>query len=154
MFSDPLAVDWHAAFASRYESRGMGGRSLLSIFSANLSSNGMNVDQSAMAAGQMEKPARFRRVGACFLIPWQSTDMQRLRRGMKARYGTPFFRPPLFFAYIACLRKKRGGLKERRPIPLPSYLDANAACQSTARGSENTLLPSETAQVSPFGQPP
>ena len=43
-----------------------------------------NVDQSAMAAGQMEKPARFRRVGACSLIPWQSTDMQRLRRGMKA----------------------------------------------------------------------
>ena len=42
-----------------------------------------NLDQSAMAAGQMEKPARFRRVGACFLIPWQSTDMQRLRRGMK-----------------------------------------------------------------------
>ena len=25
------------------------------------------------------------------------------------------------------MRKKRGGLKERRPIPLPSYLDANAA---------------------------
>ena len=43
-----------------------------------------NLDQSAMAAGRMEKPARFRRVGACSLIPWQSTDMQRLRRGMKA----------------------------------------------------------------------
>ena len=37
-----------------------------------------------MAAGQTEKPARFWRVGACSLIPWQSTDMQRLRRGMKA----------------------------------------------------------------------
>ena len=34
-----------------------------------------------MAAGQTEKPARFWRVGACSLIPWQSTDMQRLRRG-------------------------------------------------------------------------
>ena len=43
-----------------------------------------NVDQSATAAGQTEKPARFWRVGACSLIPWQSTDMQRLRRGMKA----------------------------------------------------------------------
>ena len=30
------------------------------------------------------KPARFWRMGACSLIPWQSTDMQRLRRGMKA----------------------------------------------------------------------
>ena len=37
-----------------------------------------------MAAGRTEKPARFWRVGACSLIPWQSTDMQRLRRGMKA----------------------------------------------------------------------
>ena len=37
-----------------------------------------------MAAGRTEKPARFWRVGACLLIPWQSTDMQRLRRGMKA----------------------------------------------------------------------
>ena len=43
-----------------------------------------NLDQSAMAAGRMEKPAFFRRVGACSLIPWQLTDMQRLRRGMKA----------------------------------------------------------------------
>ena len=43
-----------------------------------------NVDQSAMSVGRTEKPARFRRVGACSLIPWQSTDMQRLRRGMKA----------------------------------------------------------------------
>ena len=43
-----------------------------------------NLDQSAMAAGRMEKPMRFWRVGACSLIPWQSTDMQRLRRGMKA----------------------------------------------------------------------
>ena len=42
------------------------------------------VDQSAMAAGRTEKPARFWRVGACSMIPWQSTDMQRLRRGMKA----------------------------------------------------------------------
>ena len=37
-----------------------------------------------MAAGRTEKPARFWRVGACSLIPWQSTGMQRLRRGMKA----------------------------------------------------------------------
>ena len=43
-----------------------------------------NLDQNPMAAGRMEKPARFRRVGACFLIPWQSTDMQHLRLGMKA----------------------------------------------------------------------
>ena len=43
-----------------------------------------SLDQSAMAAGRMEKPARFWRVGACSLIPWQSTDMQRLRRDMKA----------------------------------------------------------------------
>ena len=28
-----------------------------------------NLDQNAMAAGRMEKPARFRRVGACSLIP-------------------------------------------------------------------------------------
>ena len=28
MYSDPLAVDIHAAFASRYEGRGMGSRSL------------------------------------------------------------------------------------------------------------------------------
>ena len=46
--------------------------------------NACNLDQSAMAAGRMEKPARFRRVGACPLIPWQSTDMQRLRQGMEA----------------------------------------------------------------------
>ena len=37
-----------------------------------------------MVAGRTEKPARFWRVGACSLVPWQSTDMQRLRRGMKA----------------------------------------------------------------------
>ena len=43
-----------------------------------------DLDQSAMAAGRMEKPARFRRVGACSKIPWQSTDMQRLRLGMKS----------------------------------------------------------------------
>ena len=30
-----------------------------------------------MAAGRTEKPA------ACSLVPWQSTDMQRLRRGME-----------------------------------------------------------------------
>ena len=42
-----------------------------------------HLDQSAMAAGRIEKPARFRRVRACSLIPWQSTDMQRLRRCMK-----------------------------------------------------------------------
>ena len=44
-----------------------------------------NVDQSAMAAGRTEKPTWFWRVGACSLIPWQSTDMQRLRQGMKAK---------------------------------------------------------------------
>ena len=56
-----------------------------------------NLDQSAMAAGRMEKPARFRRVGACSLIPRQSTDMQRLRRGMKVEVWTPFFKAtPLF----------------------------------------------------------
>ena len=75
------------------------------------------------------KPAWFWRMGACSLIPWQSTDMQRLRRGMKAEYGRPFF---------TC---------RWPPIPLLSYLDANAACQSTARGSENTLPSSKTAQV-------
>ena len=58
-----------------------------------------SLDQSAMAAGRMEKPARFWRVGACSLIPWQSTDMQRLRRGMKGRgMGRRSLRPPLFFA--------------------------------------------------------
>ena len=56
--------------------------------------------------------------------------------------------------YIAWPAKKRGGLKEPRPIPLPSDLDANPACQSTARGSENMVPPSKTAQISPFGQPP
>ena len=55
----------------------------LSMFSASGLQMACNLDQSAMAAGRMEKPARFRRVGACSLIPWQSTDMQRLRRGMK-----------------------------------------------------------------------
>ena len=58
-----------------------------------------NLDQNAMAAGRMEKPARFRRVGACSLIPWQSTGMQRLRRGMKAEvWDRRSLRPPLFFA--------------------------------------------------------
>ena len=59
----------------------------LSMFRLQIwSSNGMQSrsKRGAMAAGRMEKPARFRRVGACSLIPWQSTDMQRLRRGMKA----------------------------------------------------------------------
>ena len=85
MFSDPLAVVWHAAFASRYESRGMGRRSLpVDVQCKSGLQMACNLDQKAMAAGRMEKPARFRRVGACSLIPWQSTDMQRLRRGMKA----------------------------------------------------------------------
>ena len=85
MFSDPLAVDWHAAFASRYESRGMGGRSLPVDFQCKSGLQmACNVDQSAMAAGQMEKPARFREGRSVFSDPWQSTDMQRLRRGMKA----------------------------------------------------------------------
>ena len=66
----------------------------------------------------------------------------------------PFFKATPLFRLHCMPAKMRGGLKERRPIPLPSYLDANAACQSTARGSENTLPPSKTAQVSPFGQPP
>ena len=48
------------------------------------SEQAMQSRSSAMAAGRTEKPARFWRVGACFLIPWQSIDMQRLRRGMKA----------------------------------------------------------------------
>ena len=62
----------------------MGGRSLpVDVQCKSGLQMACNLDQSAMAAGQMEKPARFRRVGACSLIPWQSTDMQRLRRGMK-----------------------------------------------------------------------
>ena len=57
----------------------------LSMLSANLVFKWhCDLDQSAMAAGRMEKPARFRRVGACSQIPWQSTDMQRLRLGMKS----------------------------------------------------------------------
>ena len=43
-----------------------------------------NLDQSAKAAGRMEKPARFLRVGTRSLIHWQYTDMQRLRRVMKS----------------------------------------------------------------------
>ena len=69
----------------------------------------------------------------------------------KTAQVSPFGQLYSTLIYIAWPAKMRSGLKERRPIHLPSYLDANAACQSTARGSENTLLPSETAQVSPFG---
>ena len=43
-----------------------------------------DLDQSAMAAGRMEKPARFWMVGTRSLIHWQSTDMQRLRRVIKS----------------------------------------------------------------------
>ena len=43
-----------------------------------------DLDQSAMTAGRMEKPARFWMVGTRSLIHWQSTDMQRLRRVMKS----------------------------------------------------------------------
>ena len=63
----------------------MGGRSLpVDVQCKSGLQMACNLDQSAMAAGRMEKPARFRRVGTCSLIPWQSTDMQRLHRGMKA----------------------------------------------------------------------
>ena len=62
----------------------MGGRSLpVDVLYKSGLQMVCHLDQSGMAAGRMEKPARFRRVGACSLIPWQSTDMQRLRRGMK-----------------------------------------------------------------------
>ena len=76
---------WTDMHLSRYEGRGMGRRSLpVDVQSKSGLQMACNLDQNAMAAGRMEKPARFRRVGACSLIPWQSTDMQRLRRGMKA----------------------------------------------------------------------
>ena len=76
----------------------MGGRSLpVDVQCKSGLQMACNLDQSAMAAGRMEKPARFRRVGACSLIPWQSTDMQRLRLGMKAEVWGPFFKAtPLF----------------------------------------------------------
>ena len=97
----------------------------------------------------------------CFHTSTQTLHVSRLPGDQRTCSHTPKPRRFLRSAsrhstliYIAWPAKKRGGLKERRPISLPSYLDANAACQSTARGSENTLLPSETAQVSPFGQPP
>ena len=50
-----------------------------------------DLDQSAMAAGRMEKPAWFRMVGTHSLIHWQLTDMQHLRRVMKSevRDGVP-----------------------------------------------------------------
>ena len=82
-------IPWQSTDMQRlrrgYESRGMGGRSLpVDVQCKSGLQMACNLDQSAMAAGRMEKPARFRRVGACSLIPWQSTDMQRLRLGMKA----------------------------------------------------------------------
>ena len=49
--------------------------------------------------------------------------------------------------YIACLRKRGVALKNGVPYLYLHTSIANAACQSTTRGSENTLLPSETAQV-------
>ena len=97
----------------------------------------------------------------CFHTSTQMLHVSRLPGDQRKRSHPPKPRRFLRLAsrhstltYIAWPAKKRGGLKERRPIPLPSYLDANAACQSTARGSENTLPPSKTAQVYPFGQPP
>ena len=72
-------------------------------------SQACNVDQSAMAAGQTEKPARFWRVGACSLIPWQSTDMQRLRRGMKVEVWDAVLKATLFFAGMQCRSKCYGG---------------------------------------------
>ena len=62
-----------------------------------------------MAAGQTEKPARFWRVGACSLIPWQSTDMQRLRRGMKVEVWDAVLKATLFFAGMQCRSKCYGG---------------------------------------------
>ena len=48
----------------------MGGRSLPVDFQCKSGLQvACNLDQSAMAAGQMEKPARYRRVGACSLTP-------------------------------------------------------------------------------------
>ena len=119
VFSDPLAVDIHAAFASRYEGRGMGSRSLR----PPSFSQACNVDQSAMAAGQTEKPARFWRMGGCSLIPWQLTDMQRLRRGMKAevwgghrqvKNGLPYL---CFHTSTQTLHVSRlPGIREHAPI--------------------------------------
>ena len=78
-------IPWQSTDMQRLRRRGMGGRSLpVDVQCKSGLQMACNLDQSAMAAGRMEKPARFRRVGACSLIPWQSTDMQRLRRGMKA----------------------------------------------------------------------
>ena len=69
-----------------------------------------SLDQSAMAAGRMEKPARFWRVGACSLIPWQSTDMQRLRRGMKAEVWDAVLKGhPSFSQAMQCRSKCYGG---------------------------------------------
>ena len=69
-----------------------------------------NLDQSAMAAGRTEKPARFRRVGACSLIPWQSTDMQRLRRAMKAEVWDAVLKGhPSFSQAMQCRSKCYGG---------------------------------------------
>ena len=49
-------------------------------------------DQSAMAAGRTEKPAWFWRVGACFMIPWQSTGHAAFASRYESRgIGTPFF---------------------------------------------------------------
>ena len=63
----------------------MGGRSLpVDVQCKSGLQMACNLDQSAMAAWPEWRNLRgFRRVGACSLIPWQSTDMQRLRRGMK-----------------------------------------------------------------------
>ena len=80
MFSDPLAVDRHAAFASRYEGRGMPRRSIRPpLFFAGMQC------RSKCYGGicQTEKPARYWRVAACSLIPLQLTDKQRLPPGMK-----------------------------------------------------------------------
>ena len=82
----------------------------------------------------------------CFHTSTQTLHVSRLPGDQRTRSHPPKPRRFLRSAsrhstliYIAWPAKKRGGLKERRPIPMPSYLDANAACQSTARGSENTL---------------
>ena len=48
----------------------MGGRSLpVDVQCKSGLQMACNLDQSAMAAGRMEKPARFRRLGACSLTP-------------------------------------------------------------------------------------
>ena len=56
-----------------------------------LFSQACNVDQSAMAAGQTEKPARFWRVGACSLIPGSRLTCSVCVGGMKAEVWRPFF---------------------------------------------------------------